>query len=186
MIQQSYFRRNNIPSVEQNRTRRDIMKKIILLCLLMLLMTVPGYASEVDDANQIVSDLKDFSYQLEAGLTYVKYGEAYNDIYVKSRRFEDKYPNSDILLEIKGVIEPYKDAKDLWHMSFSRNLGKNAADYMSKDLKVKYPGIEEKVKKVPDEILPKYLHWDNNSTISALWNISKDKIKLLENKITAN
>lgn len=188
MIQQSYFRRNNIPSVEQNRTRRDIMKKIILLCLLMLLMTVPVYAAEVDDAKQVVSDLKEISYRFESGISYAKFNELYSDVYVKVRKFEDTYPNSELSKLAKEAVEPYGDARDVWKSTLSSRTD----DFKSLDVLVhkkrlmeKYPGIGARVETIKINN-SKLEVWSYRSTLSVLFEIGSERTKELEDKITAN
>lgn len=165
------------------------MRKILLLCLLVMLICVPAYAAEVDDAKQIVSDLKEISYRYESGLSYAKFNELYGDVYVKVRKFEDAYPGSELVSLAKAAVEPYGDAKDVWKST----LGDKTKDYKNmstmihkNELMKKYPGIDERIKKdtltLGNKTGPV---WNYNSTIGTLFNIGSDRTKELQDKIAA-
>lgn len=166
------------------------MKKVMLLCLLMLFVCLPVYAAELDDAKQIVNDCRDMNYRFESGLSYNKFNESYSDIYVKVRRFEDAYPGSELTKLLKDALEPYGDAKDVWKSTLSDNTAnfKNMSVMAYKNkLEQKYPGIDLKIKKdiltVGERTGPV---WNYQSTLSVLFDIGNQRIQDIGKQITAN
>lgn len=157
------------------------MKKILLLCLLAILVCVPTYAAEVDDAKQIVSDLKEISYRYESGLSYVKFNELYGDVYVKVRKFEDAYPDSELVALSKMAIEPYGDAKILWGLMLPRNDKFDkmiAAEKCRPELEKRYPDMDKQVEKIG-------VRWDGDSTLRLLLSYASYRTKELQDKIAA-
>lgn len=157
------------------------MRKIILLCLALLFLCAPVYASEMDDAKQIVSDLKDISYRYEAGLSYNKYSELYSDVYVKVRRFEDTYPGSELVKSLKDAVEPFGDARKLWRLilTFDDKAGKMiATEKYRPELEKKYPEMNAQVEKIG-------VRWDGDSALSWLFRYGNKQTKDIESKLTA-
>jgi len=107
---------------------------------------MPGYAAEIQetqDAKAVVLAVKEFSYHLEVGISQKKYNDLFSDVYVKSRVFTDKYPQSPILPQLGKVMQIYLDAKEVWVRPG------NVEGYVNHDmidyLKATYPGISKEV-----------------------------------------
>lgn len=127
------------------------MKRIFLLgffVLMFLLFPFSCYAADLQaaqDANTIVSAVKEFSYHVEAGIRYPRYVDLYNDLYVMKRRYEDKYPQSPLLPQLNTTMQLYEDIRTVWS---SKGYVENyVPENLVKYLKNKYPGIEKEVER---------------------------------------
>lgn len=151
------------------------MKKILLLCLLVLAICTPVYAAEIDDVKQLATDLKDLSYRLETGMDYEKFNDTYNDLYAKEQKFEDSYPNSDKKYDFKKVLNTYNDARQVWFALLGKEDKFNkmlVAEKFRPELESKYPNFNNKVQK-------NGVRWDGESTLKTLFQYAKEYQKPL-------
>jgi len=92
------------------------IKRVVLFLLLLMTFTIPLVSAETkdNDMNQLIAKFTEARYKLEAGINYNKFNTLRQDLYVDTKMYLDKYPDSEIKPELDYLITAYNDTADLW------------------------------------------------------------------------
>lgn len=101
---------------------RNFIIGVIIFCSILANPMIGSAVStqERQDATALVTMLKEMGYRFEAGMTWGKFSEIYNDMYVKQRVFREKYPDTSIDRELTRLVQLYTDIKGMWDPSTHR------------------------------------------------------------------
>lgn len=122
-------------------------KKIIFALMLLLIVSNLAFAAEVSEeekaARNLLDKITEMRYFFDAGPTKRQYQDKYPDLYIASRKFEDKYRSSPVFNEAYWAVGVYTDIADYW--GESKGLDYTTYDTYYKQF-YKYPGFKERLK----------------------------------------
>lgn len=91
------------------------MKKFLLFLLIMLIMPcVSAETPKGNDTIQLISKYTEARYRLEAGINYNDFNTVRQSLYVDTKIYLDKYPDTDIKQDLDYLINAYTDTADIW------------------------------------------------------------------------
>jgi hypothetical protein len=143
------------------------MKKIVILCLLLLCICVPVWANEADDARNIVTltEQKDWVMNM-------------NSLTNSFKKFEDQYPKTPILMEVMEIhittnylllLEKYETKYgDIAWMKF----------YGDPKFKEEYPDCEYRIQKL--------YGWSNDNLAHILFEYWQERQNKLSQAVEKN
>ena len=157
------------------------MKKMLLVIALFFITTT-SFASPLppkEDVQRFLDMAKEFRFYIESGINYKNYSEKATALNVEYKKFADKYPNSDFMIQEGKIVDAYKGSEMIWKSAIFDNEKFVTRDsiwgqYVSKN----YPSVVQKVK------YESTLGWYFLEVIQEMWAVAKAREDELKTKIT--